>query len=450
MKITTIKQALGIPLWMPAYQLLYRKKKPTLLMTLLILLILLTPSCNNDESTLESRHNPSLPVQLEAFLPDSGGIRTKLIVKGTNFGSDVSKIAVLFSEDNKAATILGVDNETIYALVPRQSGGDNSIKVVVEEDTAKFIDTFRYHVEQNVSTITGVQGSNTLVDGSLSEARFNYLYGVAAVAGGDIIVAEMNAGNIRFVAVDDNKVNTLLTNFYTAMPAVSKNRTKVYFVGKSNPHKIYLLNKNNLWEPELFVSSISGFSGDIWSAAFDKMEEWLYFFDSTGQFGRLKMDNPSYVEVLAKDLPHGGGSHNNLAYSPYHDCFFFTVYTTQAVYRLSKDGLDCELWIGGNGQGTATGHRTEVAQLYYPGGLTVDEDGNIYVVNIDGNTILKCDRKSDFVSLLAGIPRTSGHQDGDPLKALFYLPYGISIDEDNNFIICECWGSGVVRKLAIE
>ncbi|MGQ1948726.1 IPT/TIG domain-containing protein [Geofilum sp. OHC36d9] len=419
-----------------------------LLTTLLLLLILV--SCHDDDTSPGEVRDPSLPVQLDAFMPDSGGIRTKFIVKGFNFGSDISKIQVLFSSDERAATVLGVNNNTIYCQVPKQSDGDNSVTVVVEEDTVVFDRTFRYHVEQNVSTISGVVGDNTLVDGTLSEARFNYLYGVAAVTGGDIIVAEMYAGNLRYVAVDDNKVSTLQTNFYTGTPAVSANRQQVYFVGKSSPHKIYLLDYNNLWEPELFVSSIAGFNGDIWSAAFDATEAWLYFFDSTGKFGRLEMKNPSNVEVLSEDLPRGNGSHNNLAYSAWHDCFFYTVYSTQAVYRLSKDGETVELWMGGNGQGTATGHRLETAQLYYPGGLTVDADGNIYVVNIDGHTILKCDRKSDFVSLLAGKPLTGGHKDGEPLEALFSLPYGISIDEDGNFIICECWGSGVVRKLAIE
>ena len=430
-----------------AMQRLWHIVKHTLLA---LLIIFLAMACDDDTPDPQSKRDPSLPVQLNAFMPDSGGIRTKFVVKGSNFGSDISKIKVLFSDDEREATVLGADNETIYCLVPKQNGGDNTIKVVVEDDTAKFDDTFRYHVRQNVSTIAGVRGDNSLVDGSLSVARFNYLYGVAAVAGGDIIVAEMYAGNIRYVAVNDNKVSTLQTNFYTAMPAVTHDRTKVYFVGKSNPHKIYLLDKNNLWEPELFVSSIPGFNGDIWSASFDNTGEWLYFFDSTGKFGRLEMSSPSNVQVLAEDLPRGNGTHNNLAYSPWHDCFFYTIYTTQAVYRLSKDGSEHELWIGGNGQGTSTGHRTQAAQLYYPGGLTVDEDGNIYVVNIDGNTILKCDRKSDFVSLLAGIPLTSGHKDGDPLEAMFYLPYGISIDEDGNFIICECWNSGVIRKLAIE
>jgi DNA-binding beta-propeller fold protein YncE len=422
---------------------------PLLLASLLLLLLILV-SCNDDDTSPGAVRDPSLPVHLDTFMPDSGGIRTKFIVKGSNFGTDITKIQVLFSADEKAATVLGADNSTIYCLVPKQSDGDNAIKVIVETDTVVFDSTYHYNVEQNVSTITGVMGDNSLVDGSLSEARFNYLYGVAAVAGGDIIVAEMYAGNLRYVSVSDNKVSTLQTNFYTGMPAVSADRRQVYFVGKSSPHKIYLLDYSSLWEPELFVSSIADFNGDIWSAAFDETGEWLYFFDSTGKFGRLEMSHPSNVEVLAEDLPHGNGSHNNLAFSAWHDSFFYTVYSTQAVYRLSKDGQTVELWIGGNGQGTSTGHRLETAQLYYPAGLTIDADGNIFVVNIDGHTILKCDRKSDFVSLLAGIPLSGGHKDGDPLEAQFYLPYGISIDEDGNFIICECWASGVVRKLAIE
>jgi hypothetical protein len=40
--------------------------------------------------------------------------------------------------------------------------------------------------------------------------------------------------------------------------------------------------------------------------------------------------------------------------------------------------------------------------------------------------------------------------DGDPLEARFHLPYTISDDEDGNFVICECYGGGDIRKLAIE
>jgi DNA-binding beta-propeller fold protein YncE len=413
-------------------------------------LLLSVLSCSDDSNTASPEYNPSLPITLEAFMPDTGSVRSKFMVKGNNFGTDLSLIKVLFSDDEKAATVIGADHETIYCLVPKQNDGYNTIKVVVGADTAVFNNQFRYSVTRSVSTIAGVQGDNSLIDGTLSEARFNYLYGVAAVSNGDILVAESNAGNIRYISEAANSVSTLMTGFSASTPAVTADRRRVYFIGKASPHRVYYFEESGLWEPQLLVSAIPGFSGNIWSVALDKDQEWLYFFDAAGQFGRLEIASPANVEVLATNLPRGNGTHNNLAYSAYDDCFFFSIYTTQAVYKLSKDGTNCELWIGGNGQGVSTGHRTETAQLYYPAGLTVDENGNIYCVNIDGNTILKCDRKTDYVSLVAGVPLTKGHKDGDPLEALFFLPYGISIDEAGNFIICECWGSGVIRKLAIE
>ncbi len=407
-------------------------------------------SCSDDEGGGGSPYDPDLPVTLNSFMPDSGGIRTNMVITGSNFGSDVSNIRVLFSDRNKSATVINANNEAIYCLVPKQDGGDNSVKVVIGTDTTAFSETFRYTVTESVSTISGVQGDNSCTDGSLSDARFNYLYGVAAVTNGDIIVCEMYSGNIRYVAVNDDAVSTLQTGFYGGNPARTADRSKIYSIQYTNPHKVYEYDEANLWEPQLLVSSISEFTGTIWSSALDSEEKWLYFFDSSGKFGRLEIANPSNVEVLNEKIPMGNGSNSCLAYSVYDDCFFYTTYSTHSVYRLSKDGQNYELYIGGNGGGTTTGDRLEDAKLYYPGGLTVDEDGNIYVVNIDGDSVEKCDRKSGYVSLVAGVPQTAGHADGDPLEAEFYLPFGISIDEDGNFIICECWASGVIRKLAIE
>lgn len=423
-------------------------KKRVIHTILLFVITALLYSCDDGEDDTGSSYDPNLSVELETFYPDSGGIRTDFIITGSNFGSDISKIEVLFIND-KSATVISANNETIYCLVPKQSDGDNSVKVIIDSDTTAFSERFHYTIKQSVSTITGVQGDNDLIDGSLSEARFNYIYGIAAVANGDIIACEMYAGNIRFVAVDNNEVTTLQTGFYTCQPVVSTDYKTVYAIGKNSPHKVYAYKEANLWEPELLISSISNFSGSIYSVALDKDERWLYFFDSSGKFGRLEIANPNNVEVLNESIPHGNGSHNCLAYSDYYDSFFYTIYSAHVIYKLDKDGK-YEIWIGGNGGGITVGDRLESAKLYYPGGITVDSDGNIYWCNIDGNTIEKCDRKSGYVSLLAGAPKAAGHVDGDPLESKFYLPFGISIDEDGNYIISECYGSGVIRKLAIE
>lgn len=416
-----------------------------------LLLVLIVSSCGETVNDSVSTYDPSRPIELNDFMPDSGFIRTDFVIKGSNLGSE--SIRVLFSDDDREATIVNANNEAIYCLVPRQKGGNNQVKVVVGEDTTVFENTFNYTVKQAVSTVAGVVGETTPKDGTLSEARFSSLYGIAAVCNGDIIAVGTGAGNIRYVAVSDNSVTTLQTGFTGGTPARTADFKTIYIIQRNFPHKVYRYSESSLWEPELLVASISEFSGEIGSCALDGEGKWLHFFDTRGKYGRLELANPYNVEVLNEKVDEVvGGYESQIAYSAYDDCFFFSSFPKDAVYKVSKDGKELELYIGGNGAGNVFGDRLETAKLNNPAGLVIDDYGDIYIANVDGYTISKCDRKSGWVSLAAGVPGNgyNAHEDGDPLKAKFHLPYGISIDEEGNFIICECYAGGDIRKLAIE
>lgn len=57
-------------------------------------------SCGSDNSSTEGRpFDPSQPVKLTEFYPDSGVYQTKVILRGTNFGTDPSAIRVYFNAD---------------------------------------------------------------------------------------------------------------------------------------------------------------------------------------------------------------------------------------------------------------------------------------------------------------------------------------------------------------
>ena len=59
-------------------------------------------------------------------MPDSGGIRTKFIVKGSNFGEDKSQVKVYFKDEvgnEREALVLGVKPDVIYAQVPSKPEG---------------------------------------------------------------------------------------------------------------------------------------------------------------------------------------------------------------------------------------------------------------------------------------------------------------------------------------
>ena len=56
--------------------------------------LLLIVGCNEDKKS--TAFDPNQPVKFTEFMPDSGGIRTKFIVKGSNFGEDKSQVKVYF------------------------------------------------------------------------------------------------------------------------------------------------------------------------------------------------------------------------------------------------------------------------------------------------------------------------------------------------------------------
>ncbi len=414
-------------------------------------IVFLLASCK-DDSSVGIKYDSSQPIELTSFMPDSGGIRTKFIVEGSNFGTEDSIVKVLFSEDEKEATVIGVNNERIYCLVPKESGGDNIVKVVVDEDTVSFGEdnTFKYTVAENVSTIVGVSGEGGSDDGILSDGRVQRTFGIAAVEGGDLLTFETYSGTVRYIAIEDNAISTIQTGFYGGQPAISQDRQTLYSIGYSaGEHKVYKYTYENLWEPEIVVSGISESTTSIFSCALDDTEEWLYFRDVAGQFGRLEIANPSNVEILNTDVGTvSSGNYVYLTYSPVDDCFFLAVQSTQGIYKISKDGQTIDEYIGFNGLGTTNAQR-EDCKLYNPVGVTVDSEGNLYWCDSSSFTIRKFNRKSEYVSTIAGIAGTAGGDNGEPLESSFSYPYCMNADEEDNFFIGESWGC-TIRELAIE
>lgn len=83
--------------------------------------LLLIVGCNEDKKS--TAFDPNQPVKFTEFMPDSGGIRTKFIVKGSNFGEDKSQVKVYFKDEvgnEREALVLGVKPDVIYAQVPKQ------------------------------------------------------------------------------------------------------------------------------------------------------------------------------------------------------------------------------------------------------------------------------------------------------------------------------------------
>lgn len=418
-------------------------------------LLFLVPSCSDtktDNSSASAGHDPSKPVELYSFMPDSAGIREKFIIRGENFGTDASKVKVFFNGDRESK-IIAVNGNMIYCVVPKQVGGLTTVEVEVEGVKVAFEDKeFKYIVKEQVTTVAGkndVEGSN---DGTLAESRFHWITGVGCLTGNNLVVCERFDWRVRMISLDDNKVITLLTGLEVGQPAVTSDRSKAYLIGFKPPHPLMSLDKNNLWLPRKISDGIPFSTGLLQSSALDANGEWLYFLDSHGYFGKIELANPSNVVNIRKfeagevDLVES----QHLAYHPQMNCMLYNAEVDNSgIIKISLDGKTVEKYAGFNGVGGTEGDRLESAQLTRTQTMVVDKAGNIYLTQCRGHDIKKIDYQTGIVSTIAGIFGSAGTADDTPLKARFNAPWGLAMDEEESFYIGQFWGCSV-RKLAIE
>ncbi|MDR2129983.1 MAG: IPT/TIG domain-containing protein [Odoribacteraceae bacterium] len=408
-------------------------------------------SCESDNGNkgASADHDPNAPVTIETFMPDSGRIREKVIIKGENFGTDKSKIEVYFVDQltERAASVIGVDNNTIYCLAPRQMDGDNQIKVVVHGKEVTAPTRFGYTVAENVSTITGSSTNTGTTDGTLSEAKFSYIHGVGAVGNEAMLIFQRDNASVRYISIPDNAVVTVHNGFQGAKPAVTKDKTTVYAAGWNSPHTVYKYTKAAGWAPTR-IGQLGTEFGRARAVALDATEEHLYFCDATGKFARYNIATQQ-VERLNDDTGAATSDGNYLIYNPLDGYFYVACANKFGIYKISPDGSEVITYAGFNGAAVLDGYVQECA-FAQPNGLTLDEDGNIYVCDgFNAYVIRKISIINNYVSTVAGATNVNGQIDGSPRDARFNYPYDISNDGEGNFWIIEGWGCAV-RKYAVE
>ncbi|MDR0766371.1 MAG: IPT/TIG domain-containing protein [Odoribacteraceae bacterium] len=425
-------------------------KKKAIFMISVAALAWLTACKDDGTESSSAAHDPSSPVTVDFFMPDSGRIREKVIIKGENFGNDLSKVEVYFVDalTERAATVIGVDNNTIYCLAPRQLDGKNAVKVVVHGKEVTAATRFGYTVAENVSTISGSASSTGLVDGTLATAKFSYIHGIAAIGNESVLVFQRDNASVRLVSVPDNAVVTVHNGFQAAGPAVTEDKTRVYAAGWNSPHVVYAYTKAAGWAPTRVGQLGTQFSGRIRGLALDANEEWLYFCDANGQFARFEIATQR-VEMLNANTGAATSDGNYIIYNPFDGYFYAACANKFGIYKISPDGTEVIPYAGFNGAAVVNGYVDECA-FAQPNGLALDEDGNIFVCDgFNAYVIRKISVINNYVSIVAGAINVAGQVDGNPMDARFNYPYDIANDGEGNYWIAEGWGCAV-RRYAVE
>jgi sugar lactone lactonase YvrE len=97
---------------------------------------------------------------------------------------------------------------------------------------------------------------------------------------------------------------------------------------------------------------------------------------------------------------------------------------------------------GSAGSANGTGN---AARFYFPFGLTVDTNGNVYVADSANDTIRKV-TSAGVVTTLAGLAGNIGSANGTGSAARFYYPYDVTVDTNGNVYVADS-GNNTIRKM---
>lgn len=125
-------------------------------------------SCDDEEQVVVEdpatriAFDPTKPVVITGFTPESGGYQDQIIVTGQNFGSD--KEIVNLKIGGKDAVLVNVKSDKLYAFVPSGAfSGEVELEITDESGnlyTAKADKTFNYERKTVVGTLCGYQNEN--------------------------------------------------------------------------------------------------------------------------------------------------------------------------------------------------------------------------------------------------------------------------------------------------
>lgn len=450
--------------------------KSTLLLGVFVLLF----SCKDDTYTYRPGvtnappYDPGKPVEITSFMPDSGKVREKVIIKGKNFGNDPSKITVYFNDgvSDKQANVISVDGTSIYCLAPRQNSGDNKIKVkVMDGEPISAPGEFVYTASANISWVAGkgkVEGAGAKYkDGSLSESHIWRPQGIGYIGDNQMLTFgwhEALSSKVRMISIDDDKVSTIQEGVYLGKPAVNASKTRVYATSVNRPHTVYEYRKEAGWTPytigEINVPNYTSQWDLIRAVAMldeesDPNQEWVYFCHRDHTFGRFNIETEE-TQIIADrtlDIPNVWGGY--LVYNKVKDCFYLSLYERFSIYRIIKtgndwsDGVKAELYAGSPSQSDVIDGALEDARFKEPMGMCVDEDGNVYVCDRNAHVIRKISAVDGYVSTIAGIKGVEGAINGNPEEATLFFPQDITYDDEGSYYIAEDWES-TIRKYSIE
>lgn len=428
-------------------------------------LILMTAglqSCSDDE-VVKSEYDPNKPIELTDFYPTEGGVATKLVLNGSNFGTDASKIQVLVNE--RPAAVVSSVGDMIYAICPRKPGeGDaNSIinckvAVVIDGNRVEYPETFKYQIRTVVTTVCGMKDApDEPITGNLAQTSMPPVTYLAVDNNNNIFASLRNRndyyGNNKVMMVNEDEDFSKILIPDTGAPLNQPcmlDDGKTVYIPTDNGLEYWTMSSDNMWSP--IKQSLKPNTGQTLT------------FDYKHSFAMCQHDGYMYVRpkngILYRFDPESGltsqvdnglmsGSDVYMTFSTKNPTKLYMAYTNNhCIYSYDIITGKHELIAGISSKSGYIDGNGASAMFNEPRQLILDENDDMYIADTNNHCIRKVTADGK-VSTVIGIPGEAGYQDGSPDEALFNRPFGVCINKDGIIYVGD-FENQCIRRLAIE
>ena len=322
-----------------------------------------------------------------------------------------------------------------------------------------------------VSTVAGT-GDGGFMDGNAATAQFNFPFGITVDDSGVVYIADLINHRIRRIDTDGN-VSTIAgtgtpgfidgdaaTAQFNAPVGITVDDNGILFVTDFSNHSIRRIDTDGN------VSTITGtgtpgfIDGDAATAQFNlpfgiTVDDSGILFVADSENHRIRrIDTDGNVSTLA-GTGTPGFTNGDTATAQFNapggitvddnGILFVADQRNHNIRRIDTDGNVSTL--AGTGASGFTDGDAATAQFNFPTGITVDDNGILFVTDFSNHSIRRIDTDGN-VSTLAGTG-ASGFTDGDAATAQFNSPVGITVDDSGVVYIAD-QSNHSIRRLTSE
>lgn len=455
-----------------------------LLFPLIFLLALGACKKDKEKDEKDSGPDPSQPVVFTDFSPKEGPAGTKLLIYGTNLGTDISKVSASIA--GKSLKVIGASGDKIYCIVPQRTT-TGEVKIVIDGEDGKpvsehtFGEEFVYKPRTMVGTLVGKvdqYGNSAVVDGTFEEAGFNDpTWALFEPHSNSLFVVERGK-LVRKVDIDGKRVSTLITNGQASFrnlqtATLSFDNDSLFIVddhGQPNKDFVaiaYTLRSENYRRVHPYL-----YDRTSYACAYHPVDR-VMFFNTWWGGGLMKVFyDPATRGLSSKELFRVGGNNDMKTTIFFHPSGNYAYFLNEnaCIYKSRYNWKTRELEApivfagqpGTRGDVDAIGTSARFTWMYQgvfvknPDYAGQEDEYDFYTCDVDNHSIRKISPTGE-VSTFAGKGSPSsdgkkeGYIDGDLRKeARFNAPSGIAYDAERNIFYITERNNKRIRTISVQ